>query len=444
MRALALSRLGLRLLEVDDLGVVARLLAAGLRELALHGCYARYSQDGQRLQKAARGSPFGGLRQPASPAGAQVPAVLALELDRRDLFKQETATLVAADDARQADIRWLVTALEGAPPPSGGAAIVAPLIAGRRRTGWLIVSGSLTEHDVPSVSALASQAAAAARNADLLGRLKEALRREHSTAELLERLEELFVARFSSEADFGAVLPRLTGLVAEALGAAAALVYLLGADGEQLELAAWSGLQPDDLEQVSAFSVAEADGVLHQALQAGEPSSVDDLSTAAGWDLFAGLPVRRTAQSLLALPLQVEVGKPLGLLLIVGDRTLTSRPEAGALATRYARHLAAAIGADRQQDRRTLAARSEAVSELARSIPHELGQPLAIVSGYAELIAEGLLSGEQLKEACEEIVRGCSELAALTQRLGRLSRYETKQFGSDRRMIDWQLAAQDV
>ena len=58
----------------------------------------------------------------------------------------------------------------------------------------------------------------------------------------------------------------------------------------------------------------------------------------------------------------------------------------------------------------------------ARTVPHELAQPLAEVRGYAELLVEGGYSEEQTREFLERIAAASERAGNLTHAIGRLGR----------------------
>jgi signal transduction histidine kinase len=58
----------------------------------------------------------------------------------------------------------------------------------------------------------------------------------------------------------------------------------------------------------------------------------------------------------------------------------------------------------------------------ARTVPHELAQPLAEVRGYAELLVEGGYTPEQEREFLERIAAAAARVGSLTHAIGRLGR----------------------
>jgi signal transduction histidine kinase len=59
---------------------------------------------------------------------------------------------------------------------------------------------------------------------------------------------------------------------------------------------------------------------------------------------------------------------------------------------------------------------------VARTVPHELAQPLAEVRGYAELLTDGAYPEEQAREFLERIAVAAVRAGNLTHAIGRLGR----------------------
>jgi signal transduction histidine kinase len=64
----------------------------------------------------------------------------------------------------------------------------------------------------------------------------------------------------------------------------------------------------------------------------------------------------------------------------------------------------------------------DGIRMLARTVPHELAQPLAEVRGYAELLAEGGYTPDQQREFLERIAAAATRAGGLTHAIGRLGR----------------------
>jgi PAS domain S-box-containing protein len=76
------------------------------------------------------------------------------------------------------------------------------------------------------------------------------------------------------------------------------------------------------------------------------------------------------------------------------------------------------------------------IAELAGATAHELNQPLTAVMGYAGIL-EGALDGNpQLKRASGAIVRESERMAEIVRKIGKLTKYESKAYVGDTRIID--------
>ncbi len=66
-------------------------------------------------------------------------------------------------------------------------------------------------------------------------------------------------------------------------------------------------------------------------------------------------------------------------------------------------------------------AEASGVRSLARSIPHELGQPLAEVRGYAELLSDFDYPAEERAELLKRVEHAADRLSELLHAVGRLA-----------------------
>ncbi len=92
-------------------------------------------------------------------------------------------------------------------------------------------------------------------------------------------------------------------------------------------------------------------------------------------------------------------------------RTAAADPEIGPAARRLEDLL----------DRVIAEAETAGVRYLARSIPHELGQPLAEVRGYAELVAEHDYSPQERAELLQRVVDAATRLGQMIHAMGRIA-----------------------
>jgi signal transduction histidine kinase len=80
--------------------------------------------------------------------------------------------------------------------------------------------------------------------------------------------------------------------------------------------------------------------------------------------------------------------------------------------------------------------RQAVLAELAGTAAHELNQPLTSVMGYAELLKRKLNESDPSFKAAETIHREASRMADIVKRIGRITKYETKQYVGNARIID--------
>lgn len=77
------------------------------------------------------------------------------------------------------------------------------------------------------------------------------------------------------------------------------------------------------------------------------------------------------------------------------------------------------------------------LAELAGATAHELNQPLTSVMGYAQLLRRQFQEGEgRTFRAVDTIFRQSQRMADIVRKIGRITRYETKEYIGDTRIID--------
>lgn len=82
----------------------------------------------------------------------------------------------------------------------------------------------------------------------------------------------------------------------------------------------------------------------------------------------------------------------------------------------------------------------QGVIEMAGAVCHELNQPLQAVSGYFELIMMDVKENSSIFAKIENIKKQIDRMSEITQKLMRITRYETKDY-LKRRIIDLEKAA---
>jgi len=91
--------------------------------------------------------------------------------------------------------------------------------------------------------------------------------------------------------------------------------------------------------------------------------------------------------------------------------------------------------ADTQQELATQEKRA-VVAELAGATAHELNQPLTAVMGYADLLTRQVKEGSPLSTASSAIVRETERMADIVRKIGKLTKYETKPYVGEAKIID--------
>jgi PAS domain S-box-containing protein len=83
------------------------------------------------------------------------------------------------------------------------------------------------------------------------------------------------------------------------------------------------------------------------------------------------------------------------------------------------------------------------LAELAGTAAHELNQPLTSVMGYGELLIRRLAAGTPERNAAQVIMQEAERMANLVRKIGKITRYETKSYVGDQRILDLDRAADD-
>jgi signal transduction histidine kinase len=77
-----------------------------------------------------------------------------------------------------------------------------------------------------------------------------------------------------------------------------------------------------------------------------------------------------------------------------------------------------------------------ALAELAGTTAHELNQPLTAVIGYAELLLKQLSLDAGHRPAAEVILEQAERMAGIVQKIGKITRYETRSYVGDTKILD--------
>jgi len=84
------------------------------------------------------------------------------------------------------------------------------------------------------------------------------------------------------------------------------------------------------------------------------------------------------------------------------------------------------------------------VAELAGAAAHELNQPLTSVIGYAELLRRNLEPNTPLAKATSVITAEAERMAEIVRKIGKITKYETKSYVGDAKILDLEKAAEDA
>jgi PAS domain S-box-containing protein len=87
--------------------------------------------------------------------------------------------------------------------------------------------------------------------------------------------------------------------------------------------------------------------------------------------------------------------------------------------------------------------KSLALAELAGTTAHELNQPLTGVIAYAELLMKQLSADSPLTIAAEIILSESERMANIVKKIGKITRYETRSYLGDTKILDLDKAAPD-
>ncbi|HKP60095.1 MAG TPA: PAS domain S-box protein [Polyangiales bacterium] len=95
------------------------------------------------------------------------------------------------------------------------------------------------------------------------------------------------------------------------------------------------------------------------------------------------------------------------------------------------------------QEKLALTEKQALLAELAGATAHELNQPLTSVMGYAELLMRKVGELSPAFRAAEVIHNEAQRMAEIVRKIGKLTRYETKSYVGEQRILDLDRAAAD-
>ena len=88
------------------------------------------------------------------------------------------------------------------------------------------------------------------------------------------------------------------------------------------------------------------------------------------------------------------------------------------------------------QEQLAMSEKASLLAELAGATAHELNQPLTSVMGYAELLTKRSAQDASVSRAANYIHQEASRMAEIVRKIGQLTRYETKSYVGDQRILD--------
>ncbi|MGD8861331.1 MAG: PAS domain S-box protein [Myxococcales bacterium] len=95
------------------------------------------------------------------------------------------------------------------------------------------------------------------------------------------------------------------------------------------------------------------------------------------------------------------------------------------------------------QEKLAMSEKQALVAELAGATAHELNQPLTSVMGYSELLMRKLDEDSPVRRAAGAIHGETQRMAEIVRKIGKLTRYETKSYVGEQKILDLDRASRD-
>ena len=310
--------------------------------------------------------------------------------------------------------------------PDTRSEVAVPIQIGDRLLGILDVQSTqvdaYTQDDVFALESLTNQLAISLENA----RLYQETERRLAETSLLCNLTQHTTSTLALEQVLNSIVEQLRTVIS----CRAITIFLLDKTGEDLTIAAASGVKPEFRERTR---IKVGEGVSGVVFQQERPMYVRDVPREA-----PDLGSDPTIHSLLVVPL-IAKSKVIGTLSVDSTQIDAFPPEHERLLTIVAAQAASSIEnaqlyeAERQraeelerayQDLKEL---DRMKSQFVQNISHELRTPLTFVKGYADLLAEeamGKLS-EQQKRSVDIIAQKTDAITRLVNDIITLQEIET-------------------
>lgn len=334
-------------------------------------------------------------------------------------------------------------------PPRFRSLMVAPLLVRDKCLGTISLTGGVVDAFTPDderlLSILASQAAIALENARLF---TETNRRVRELAFLNEASRTI-----SSSLDLDHILDTLMREVRQVFEAQGGSVALLDRERGELVFRAADG---PGAERVRGWRLKLGQGIAGWVAREGRPALVADASRDPRFypevDTVTGL---RT-QSVLCVPL-CHQERVIGVVEVINKRggpftqadcqLLESLAATAAVAIENARLFEESRRAYEElaltQQQLVKAEQEAAVIALAGATAHELNQPMTVLLGLSELLRQELDPDSPLAQDLQIIVKNIRRMSTIVNNLGKITRYETKPYVGDQRILDLDRSVED-
>jgi len=276
-------------------------------------------------------------------------------------------------------------------------------------------SGAFGVDEERLLNAVASQAGVAIENARLfaeaternaaLATAREDLQRKVGELDLLRGLERLFTDTLMLDEALDVLLERSAGL----LGARASAILLREGDSGVLQFRGARGGRPD---LVRSVRLPIGKGIAGAVVQSGLPIVANEIERERTHDAAVAEAVGYPVRNAICVPL-IHDGTTHGAIELLNKPGGFEQRDLDVLllvAELAAHHVAAAIDREKNVREQRLAT----IGQLLSGVMHDLKTPLAIISGYAQLMAMEENPVERQK-GCKVLLDQFSTIDAMTR-----------------------------
>ncbi len=301
--------------------------------------------------------------------------------------------------------------------------LVMPLVLGEKTLGIMQLSsiGEIKNFSVEEINicqTIANQVAIAIENANLFTQLK----RHDKTLETLFEIDRVV----SQSLDLDELLKEAIAKTIQVTSSDAGWIYLLGEDGETLNLKTYLGISNELAKKAAELKVGQ--GVSGIAVRTGKPVTMDIENYPVNELLM--LLKKDNVTSLAGMPL-IAKGKVLGAIIISSRMHRLFGKEEIDVLTSIGNQIGVAVENARlyresrvsyeklQKAYDELKSLDRMKSEFLSNVSHELKTPLVSIRGYSELLYDeklGIIPLSQ-KKPLEAIIRNTERLTRLIDSL---------------------------